>query len=86
MIKCGRPRKGEEDSSRQRLLDGALSLFLENGYGSVSLERIAKTAHVSMRTLYNEFDGKAGLFGAVIKRYSDPFVSTLASETGRPSS
>jgi len=87
MIKCGRPRKGEEDSSRQRLLDGALSLFLENGYGSVSLESIAKTTHVSMRTLYNEFDGKAGLFGAVIKRYSDPFVSTLAEEsalTGHP--
>ncbi len=87
MIKCGRPRKGEEASSRHRILDAALVLFLENGYGSVSLESIAKTARVSMRTLYNEFEGKAGLFGAVIKRYSDPFVSKLADEntlTGHP--
>ena len=81
MIKCGRPRKGEESVSRDRLLDAALKLFLENGFGSVSLETIAREAHVSMRTLYNHFEGKAGLFGAVIKRYSDPFISALSEES-----
>jgi TetR/AcrR family transcriptional repressor of mexJK operon len=78
MIKCGRPRKGEECQSRDRLLDTALKLFLEYGYGSLSLETIAREAHVSMRTLYNQFSGKAGLFGAVIKRASDPFISVLS--------
>ena len=81
MIKCGRPRKGEESLSRDRMLDAALKLFLENGFGNVSLEAIAREAHVSMRTLYNQFEGKAGLFGAVIKRYSDPFVSALSEES-----
>ena len=81
MIKCGRPRKGDEFLSRDRLLDTALKLFLENGYGNLSLEIIARDAHVSMRTIYNQFGGKAGLFGAVIKRCSDSFVTVLSGES-----
>jgi len=87
MIKCGRPRKGEESQSRDRLLDTALKLFLEHGYGNLSLDTIARAARVSMRTLYSQFGGKAGLFGAVIKRCSDPFVTALSEESpleGRP--
>jgi TetR/AcrR family transcriptional regulator, mexJK operon transcriptional repressor len=87
MIKCGRPRKGEESLSRDRLLDTALKLFLEHGYGNLSLDTIARDARVSMRTIYSQFGGKAGLFGAVIKRCSDPFVTVLLEESaleGRP--
>ncbi|MDP1774013.1 MAG: TetR/AcrR family transcriptional regulator [Methylobacter sp.] len=80
MIKCGRPRKGEELLSRDRLLDTAFSLFLEYGYGNLSLETIAKEARVSMRTIYSQFGGKAGLFGAVIRRCSDQFVTSLSEE------
>lgn len=80
MIKCGRPRKGEEQVSRDRLLDTAFTLFLENGYGNLSLETIAKDARVSMRTIYSQFGGKAGLFGAVIRRCSDQFVTGLSEE------
>jgi len=80
MIKCGRPRKGEELLSRDRLLDTASNLFLEHGYGNLSLETIARDARVSMRTLYSQFGGKAGLFGAVIRRCSDQFVTGLSDE------
>jgi len=80
MIKCGRPRKGEEFLSRDRLLDTAFKLFLEYGYGNLSLETIARDARVSMRTVYSQFGGKAGLFGAVIKRCSDPLVTVLSDE------
>ncbi|MDO9270682.1 MAG: TetR/AcrR family transcriptional regulator [Methylobacter sp.] len=80
MIKCGRPRKGEELLSRDRLLDTASSLFLEYGYGNLSLETIARDARVSMRTIYNQFGGKAGLFGAVVRRCSDQFVTGLSDE------
>jgi len=44
MIKCGRPRKGEESLSRDRLLDTALKLFLEYGYGNLSLDTIARVS------------------------------------------
>ena len=80
MIKCGRPRKGEEFQSRDRLLDAAFRLFLEHGYGNLSLETVARDARVSMRTIYSQFGGKAGLFGAVIKRCSDPLVTVLSDD------
>ena len=80
MIKCGRPRKGNELLSRDRLLDTALSLFLKYGYGNLSLETIARDARVSLRTIYSQFGGKAGLFGAVIRRYSDQLITGLSEE------
>ena len=85
MIKCGRPRKGEETLSRDRLLDSAFKLFLEYGYGNLCLETIAKDARVSMRTIYSQFGGKAGLFGAVIKRCSDSFITVLSEENAQES-
>jgi len=80
MIKCGRPQKGMEQLSRDRLLDAALRLFLEHGYGNLSMETIARDAHVSMRTIYSQFGGKAGLFGALIRRSSDQFVDSLSTQ------
>lgn len=80
MIKCGRPAKGNECLSRDRLLDAALELFLEHGYGNLSMETIARHARVSMRTIYSQFGGKAGLFGALIRRCSDQFVVNLSDE------
>ena len=80
MVKCGRPCKGDEQLSRDRILDSANRLFLEHGYGNLNMETIAKDAHVSMRTIYNEFGGKAGLFGALIGRCSDQFIHSLSAE------
>jgi AcrR family transcriptional regulator len=80
MIKCGRPAKGNESLSRDRLLDAALELFLEHGYGNLSMETIARHAQVSMRTIYSQFGGKAGLFGSLIRRCSDQFVISLSDE------
>ena len=80
MIKCGRPEKGRESLSRDRVLDTALMLFLEHGYGNLSMEAIAKDARVSLRTIYSQFGSKAGLFGALIRRCSDQFVGTLSLE------
>lgn len=80
MIKCGRPQKGMELLSRNRLLDATLKLFLEYGYGNLSMETIARDAHVSLRTIYSHFGGKAGLFGALIRRCSDQFVDSLPEE------
>lgn len=77
MVKCGRPCKGDEQQSRDRLLDAALQLFLEHGYGNLSMETIARDARVSLRTIYSQFGGKAGLFGALMRRCSDQFIASL---------
>jgi TetR/AcrR family transcriptional repressor of mexJK operon len=83
MIKCGRPAKGNELLSRDRVLDTALTLFLEHGYGNLSMEAIAREARVSLRTIYSQFGSKAGLFGALIRRCSDHFVGSLSLQ-GEP--
>lgn len=79
-IRFGRPRKGEEALRRDLLLDQAMQLFAEYGYGALSLETIARRARVSLRTIYRQFGGKAQLFGAVIRRISDEFAASLPSE------
>lgn len=83
MIKCGRPPKGNEQLSRDRLLDAALPLFLEHGYGNLSMEALARDARVSLRTIYNQFGGKSGVFGALIRRCSDQFIGSLKDD-GEP--
>lgn len=80
MVKCGRPCKGDEQQSRDRLLDAAQQLFLEHGYGKLSMETIARDARVSLRTIYSQFGGKAGLFGALIGRCSDRFIGSLCDK------
>ncbi|GGC57606.1 TetR/AcrR family transcriptional regulator [Undibacterium terreum] len=63
---AGRPRQDDVEERAQELLDAAVKLFLKKGYGDVSLEAIAKTAHVAVRTIYVKFGGKVGLFQAAI--------------------
>ncbi|MFA9218826.1 MAG: TetR/AcrR family transcriptional regulator [Sphingomonadaceae bacterium] len=63
---AGRPRAADKEARQQALLHTAASLFLEKGYGKVSLEMIAREAHVAVRTIYVKFGGKAGLLSAVI--------------------
>ncbi|GAB6067801.1 TetR/AcrR family transcriptional regulator [Methylothermus subterraneus] len=82
--RLGRPRKGEAALRRDLLLDEALRLFAEHGYSAVSLETLARCAHVSLRTIYRQFGGKAQLFGAVVRRISDEFVARLPADVDCP--
>jgi len=41
-------------------------LFLDQGYGSTTIEAVASRAGVSKRTFYDRFDDKAVLFAAVV--------------------
>ena len=63
---AGRPRATDMEARNQNLLETAGKLFIEKGYSKVSLEIIAREAHVAVRTIYVKFGGKAGLFNAVI--------------------
>jgi len=44
------------------------------------METIARDARVSLRTIYSQFGGKAGLFGALIRRCSDQFIGSLSDD------
>ncbi|NRR32986.1 TetR/AcrR family transcriptional regulator [Oxalobacteraceae bacterium] len=63
---AGRPRAADQEARLQNLLTTAGGLFLQKGYSKVSLEMIARAAHVAVRTIYVKFGGKTGLLNAVI--------------------
>jgi TetR/AcrR family transcriptional regulator, mexJK operon transcriptional repressor len=84
--KAGRPRASEAEARLQDLMNTAANLFREKGYSKVSLELIAREAHVAVRTIYVKFGGKAGLFKALVLRKREEFFATMESleESKRP--
>src|ERR1700743_2647952 len=56
-----RPEKTE------KILEAASELFLEQGYGAVSMDQIARAAGVSKATVYAHFESKENLFAAIIQ-------------------
>jgi len=64
--KSGRPSRADALKLRERILEVATELFLEQGYGSTSIEAVASRAGISKRTFYDRFDDKAALFAAVV--------------------
>jgi TetR/AcrR family transcriptional repressor of mexJK operon len=63
------------------LIETAARLFMKNGYTKVSLEAIAREAHVAVRTIYVKFGGKAGLLNAVMASRRDRFLRMSAMES-----
>lgn len=53
------------DRKRQAILDAALVEFDAHGFAATSMDRIAATASVSKRTVYNHFQSKEALFEAI---------------------
>ena len=63
----GRPSREEEREITLAILDAALGLFLESGYGATSMKRIGEQAGVAPNTLYARFPDKATLFRAIVE-------------------
>ncbi len=56
------------EQRREQLIDAALSVIVELGYGGVSIEAIARTAGVTRPVVYDHFPNLARLLHAVIER------------------
>ena len=54
------------DRKRQAVLEAAASEFHRDGFDGASMDRIAATAEVSKRTVYNHFPSKEDLFHAIV--------------------
>jgi AcrR family transcriptional regulator len=64
-------------NKRERILWGAMQIFLHHGYASTSMDRVATEAGVSKQTIYSHFQDKEGLFTALIERVT---IDRLQSE------
>ena len=62
--------KGRRGDSREAIVAGAVRLFLERGFGAVSMDELAEAAGVARRTLYNQFASKEQIFREMLLRVS----------------
>lgn len=62
------PRKSvQQELSRERIMDAARTLFVQEGYQNVSMRQIAKELDYSHGALYYHFKNKADLFYALVE-------------------
>ncbi|WP_414448082.1 TetR/AcrR family transcriptional regulator [Burkholderia sp. 22PA0099] len=59
------------DRKRAAIVGAAIDEFLSAGYDATSMDRIAASAQVSKRTVYNHFPSKEALFAAILHRLWD---------------
>ena len=62
---------------RDDLTSAALELFGTKGYASTSIDELCRTAFVSTRNFYEEFDGREAVLAAVITRIDDDLRRAL---------
>jgi AcrR family transcriptional regulator len=77
--KRGRPRRGTEIARTAALINAATRVFLREGYGLASIDKVAAEAGVSTRTIYERHKNKADLLGAVIGRLVDRMSTVLST-------
>ena len=52
-------RERRVDATRARILDAAITRFLDDGYAATTVEAIAQDAGVAVQTIYNVFGSKS---------------------------
>lgn len=80
--KLGRPRS---EKTKEAILSAAYELLLENGFGSVTIEKIAERAGVSKATIYKWWPNKAAVvmdafFDATVVRLPTPDTGSTIND------
>jgi AcrR family transcriptional regulator len=75
--RVGRPRRGTEAARSDCLIAAATRVFLRDGYGAASIDKVAREAGISTRTIYGRFRNKADLLVSVITRLVERDMATV---------
>jgi TetR/AcrR family transcriptional regulator of autoinduction and epiphytic fitness len=59
----------DKSKKRATILNGAIDVFISMGYELASMDKIAETARVSKRTVYNHFGSKENLFQGIVNDF-----------------
>ncbi|MCG2582736.1 TetR/AcrR family transcriptional regulator [Massilia sp. TS11] len=78
---AGRPKAAELEARYQCLMHTAARLFLDKGFGNVSLEMIAREARVAVRTIYVKYGGKMGLLREAMAANRTRFFQQMDMDT-----
>jgi AcrR family transcriptional regulator len=76
----GRPQVRPDCDTRQLIYEAARHEFSDNGYAATSIERVARRAGVSTKTLYRLIPNKAALFEGMTSDRIDRFLSEINLE------
>ncbi len=83
--RAGAGRHPDEAGTRERILDIALDLFIEQGYDKTSLRQIAEPLGFTQAAIYYHFAAKEDILVALHLRLHElarPVLEQLAAETG----
>ena len=76
---AGRRTQGERTAqTRAALITAARRLFGAEGFAEVGAERVTREAGMTRGALYHQFDGKAGLFAAVLDQVEAEIAERVA--------
>ena len=67
-------------STKDKILDSALTLFAEKGYDGVGVDLIAEKAGIKGPSLYKHFKGKEEILNALIDKVEDYYQTNFGSE------
>lgn len=72
------PKSETPPSNRDRILESALTCFVENGLQRTGMREIARHAGVSLGNLYNHFSGKDDLIAEIARLDGERIEAQLA--------
>jgi AcrR family transcriptional regulator len=75
--------QGPRAKPRDRIVDAAVRLFLEEGIQAVGVARIVREAEVAQMTLYRHFGGKDGVVVAAVRRWSERRLRWVVEQVDR---
>lgn len=68
------PRQSRSIRTKEKILNAAYSLFCQKGYYKTTTNEIARTANVSIGSLYSYFSDKDTILFEILDRYNKSFV------------
>jgi AcrR family transcriptional regulator len=72
------PRLPREER-REQLLDAALRVLAEHGFGGMSMEAVAREADIAKTVVYDAFGGLRELLAALLEREQERALATVAA-------
>jgi AcrR family transcriptional regulator len=76
-------RERQKADRRSQILEVAKNRFQTDGYATTTVEQIATEADVSVVTVYNYFDSKAGLLLALVRESDELLIRQLKAMIAR---
>ena len=79
-VVAGMPKVVDRDRYRKELLDKSFDVFAARGYGSTTMQQLAKGIGVSTGTLYHYFDSKRDLFEQLVEHVAGRDIVAATAE------